>query len=64
MNADGKATKRWDVLQEIGDPKKAAHAMACFKSFLLAAVSAATEGNNGRMRVILRVLLIDGTGYL
>jgi len=38
--------------------------MACFESFLLAAVSAATEGNNGRVRVILRVLLIDGTGYL
>jgi hypothetical protein len=25
MDAGGKAIKRWDVLQEIGDPKKAAH---------------------------------------
>jgi predicted SnoaL-like aldol condensation-catalyzing enzyme len=26
MNADGKAIEHWDVLQEISDPKKAAHA--------------------------------------
>jgi hypothetical protein len=31
MNADGEAIERWDALQEIGDPNKAAHAMACFE---------------------------------
>src|SRR5258708_30879390 len=30
MNADGKATEHWDVLQEIGDPKNAAHANGMF----------------------------------
>jgi predicted SnoaL-like aldol condensation-catalyzing enzyme len=28
--ADGKAIEHWDVLQEIGDPKKAAHANGMF----------------------------------
>ncbi len=30
MNSDGKAIEHWDVLQEIGDPKKAAHANGMF----------------------------------
>ena len=30
MDADGKAIEHWDVLQEIGDPKKAAHANGMF----------------------------------
>ncbi len=30
-NADGKAMERWDVLQEIGGPKKAAHANGIFR---------------------------------
>jgi hypothetical protein len=30
MNTDGKAMERWDLLQEIGDPKKAAHAKGTF----------------------------------
>lgn len=30
MNADGKAIEHWDVLQEIGDPNKAAHANGMF----------------------------------
>jgi len=30
-NADGKAMERWDVLQEIGDPKKAVHAHGIFR---------------------------------
>jgi hypothetical protein len=30
MNADHKTIKRWDVLQEIGHPKKAAHANRMF----------------------------------
>ena len=30
MDADGKAIEHWDVLQEIGDPKKAAHANSVF----------------------------------
>jgi len=30
MNAEGKAIEHWDVLQEIGDPKNAAHANGMF----------------------------------
>ena len=30
MDADGKAIEHWDVLQEIGDPKNAAHANGMF----------------------------------
>ena len=30
MNSEGKAIEHWDVLQEIGDPKKAAHANGMF----------------------------------
>jgi hypothetical protein len=30
MKADGKAIGHWDVLQEIGDPNKAAHANGRF----------------------------------
>ena len=30
MDADGKAIEHWDVLQEIGDPKNAAHANRMF----------------------------------
>ena len=30
MNSDGKAIEHWDVLQEVGDPKKAAHANGMF----------------------------------
>jgi len=30
-NADGKAMERWDLLQEISDPKKAAHAKGMFR---------------------------------
>jgi predicted SnoaL-like aldol condensation-catalyzing enzyme len=30
MDADGKAIEHWDVLQEFGDPKKAAHANGMF----------------------------------
>jgi hypothetical protein len=30
-NADGKAIERWDLLQEISDPKKAAHAKGMFR---------------------------------
>ena len=30
IDADGKATEHWDVLQEIGDPKNAAHANGMF----------------------------------
>jgi predicted SnoaL-like aldol condensation-catalyzing enzyme len=30
MNADGKAIEHWDVLLEISDPKKAAHANGMF----------------------------------
>lgn len=30
MNADGKAVEHWDVLQEVGDPKNAAHANGMF----------------------------------
>ena len=30
MNAEGKAIEHWDVLQEVGDPKKAAHANGMF----------------------------------
>jgi predicted SnoaL-like aldol condensation-catalyzing enzyme len=30
MDADGKAIEHWDVLQEIGDPKSAAHANGMF----------------------------------
>lgn len=30
MDADGKAIEHWDVLQEVGDPKKAAHANGMF----------------------------------
>lgn len=30
MDADGKALEHWDVLQEIGDPKNAAHANGMF----------------------------------
>lgn len=30
MNAEGKAIEHWDVLQEIADPKKAAHANGMF----------------------------------
>jgi predicted SnoaL-like aldol condensation-catalyzing enzyme len=30
MNADGKVREGWDVLQEIGDPKKTAHANSMF----------------------------------
>ena len=30
MNADGRAIEHWDVLQEIGDPKKAAHGNGMF----------------------------------
>jgi predicted SnoaL-like aldol condensation-catalyzing enzyme len=30
MNSDGKAIEHWDVLQEIGDPKKAAHVNGMF----------------------------------
>jgi predicted SnoaL-like aldol condensation-catalyzing enzyme len=30
MNADGKAIERWDVLREIGHPKKTAHADGMF----------------------------------
>ena len=30
MNAEGKATEHWDVLQEVGDPKNAAHANGMF----------------------------------
>jgi predicted SnoaL-like aldol condensation-catalyzing enzyme len=30
MDADGRAVEHWDVLQEIGDPKKAAHANGMF----------------------------------
>jgi hypothetical protein len=31
MNADGEAIERWDALQEIGDPNKAAHANGMFR---------------------------------
>jgi hypothetical protein len=31
MDADDKAIQRWDLLQEIGDPKKAAHANGVFR---------------------------------
>lgn len=30
MDADGKAIEHWDVLQEIGDPRNAAHANGMF----------------------------------
>jgi hypothetical protein len=30
MTADGKAIEHWDLLQEIGGPKKAAHANSMF----------------------------------
>ena len=30
MNSEGKAIEHWDVLQEIGDPKNAAHANGMF----------------------------------
>jgi predicted SnoaL-like aldol condensation-catalyzing enzyme len=30
MDADGKAIEHWDVLQEVGDPKNAAHANGMF----------------------------------
>lgn len=30
MNTEGKAMEHWDVLQEIGDPKKAVHANGMF----------------------------------
>ena len=30
MNAEGRAVEHWDVLQEIGDPKNAAHANGMF----------------------------------
>jgi predicted SnoaL-like aldol condensation-catalyzing enzyme len=30
MDADGRAIEHWDVLQEIGDPKSAAHADGMF----------------------------------
>lgn len=30
MNSEGKAIEHWDVLQEVGDPKKAAHANGMF----------------------------------
>ena len=30
MNADGKAVEHWDVLQEVGDPRKAVHANGMF----------------------------------
>ena len=30
MNADGRAVEHWDVLQEVGDPKNAAHANGMF----------------------------------
>jgi predicted SnoaL-like aldol condensation-catalyzing enzyme len=30
MDADGKVIEHWDVLQEIGDPKNAAHANGMF----------------------------------
>lgn len=30
MNSEGKAIEHWDVLQEIGDPEKAAHANGMF----------------------------------
>ncbi len=30
MDTDGKAIEHWDVLQEVGDPKKAAHANGMF----------------------------------
>jgi hypothetical protein len=30
MSADGKSVEHWDALQEIGDPKKAAHANGMF----------------------------------
>jgi predicted SnoaL-like aldol condensation-catalyzing enzyme len=30
MNSDGKAVEHWDVLQEVGDPKKAAHTNGMF----------------------------------
>jgi predicted SnoaL-like aldol condensation-catalyzing enzyme len=30
MNSDGKAIEHWDVLQEVGDPKKAVHANGMF----------------------------------
>jgi hypothetical protein len=31
MNADGKARERWDMLQEIDDPKNTAHANGMFR---------------------------------
>jgi predicted SnoaL-like aldol condensation-catalyzing enzyme len=30
MNAERKVTEHWDVLQEVGDPKNAAHANGMF----------------------------------
>ena len=40
MNADGKAIERWDAMQEMGDPKKAARANGMFRE------GGPTMGNN------------------